>query len=364
MCKQRWFFAAVALAMWEAQIAVAEQIAWVDWRIPLASGVALGGWPDGVQVDVTAIAASGTVNPIEFEQLGFAQFVGTFPFGDTRVPFTNYWTEGTPKPYTGNTLVSNAPTPYELVALDKPGTITVTFSKPVIKPLMAILSLGTSTIPVTYSFDKPFTILSGGQGFWGRGTAIQVNNTLTGREFHGLIQFEGTVSSISWTSSPEENWHAFTLGLACYVPDGETTTFARWSQTFPTAATWNATLGSLPGMDFEGRTVRETDAGSGSDSCWYPGSIFPSLTDIPPAEATVGAGDLYIDTVGWTPAPVIYYQANGRLPCEFVSRQQVQMKCPDGSFRSFGDVRVLKGGIRSTSVTSYRDGHTASRRWP
>ncbi|KPJ90149.1 MAG: hypothetical protein AMJ53_14715, partial [Gammaproteobacteria bacterium SG8_11] len=35
---------------------------------------------------------------------------------------------------------------------------------------------------------------------------------LTGNELHAAIQFNGLVSQITWTSSPNEYWHGFTFG--------------------------------------------------------------------------------------------------------------------------------------------------------
>jgi hypothetical protein len=349
--------------------------------------MALGQFGDGVQIRITATPnPGGTVNPIEFEQLGLGQLFGTLPFGDTRVPFNNYWTEGSPKPYTGNALVSNAPTAYEMVALDQAGTFTVTFDKPVIRPLMAIVSLGTASAPVTWAFDKPFTVLSSGQGFWGSGTASVTPTSITGREFHGLIQFEGTITSITWSSSREENWQGFTFGQACYVPSGESIRFADcskgiascWGPTWPTTGMWVATLNRSPGQDFSGRYVREVTAGPGTDTCWFSSSDFPALNAIPaeyektPIE--VDQNNEYRDVVGLIgsaahPSAASYYRDRGRAPCQFTVPQRMEMLCPDGSWKPFVDHNTLSGGVTSNSVWSSRVGPNATvierqfRRW-
>lgn len=137
---------------------------------------------------------------------------------------TNYWTEATPAPYTGNALVDNAPTASELLALNLATTNTITFGQSVANPLMAIVSQGRSGLPVEYDFDTPFTVLSEGRGYWGDGSyTTGTGDILTGRELHGVIQFQGVVSSIAW-SSTSEYWHGFTFGLvdAASVPEPAT----------------------------------------------------------------------------------------------------------------------------------------------
>ena len=134
---------------------------------------------------------------------------------------TNYWIEKTPPPYTGNTIVDNSPTASEVIALSRSSiTNTLTFTPAVTDPIIAIVSLGRPTIEVSYSFNTSFTLLSEGEGYWGKDAdGVQIEgNTLKGEEFHGVIQFIGTISSISWVSSPVEYWHGFTVGVAKTAP--------------------------------------------------------------------------------------------------------------------------------------------------
>jgi hypothetical protein len=84
---------------------------------------------------------------------------------------------------------------------------------------MAIVSLGQLGLPVTYDFDTPFSVLSEGQGYWGDGSyVLGVGDQLTGSELHSVIRFPGSITSISWTSSPYENWHGITVGTAVPEP--------------------------------------------------------------------------------------------------------------------------------------------------
>lgn len=179
-------------------------IQWTDWTSSnLASAAGSAG---GVGISFT-----GT---LQFAQLGFGIMVGG---GASSI--TDYWTEGVPAAYTGNAVVGNRPPGYELLAFNLPSTNTLVFTVPVVNPLMAIVSQGQAGLPVTYDFDTPFTLLSEGQGFWGNGTfTLGAGDVLIGRELHAVIQFQGTVSQIQWTST-QENWHGFTIGLAAAVPE-------------------------------------------------------------------------------------------------------------------------------------------------
>lgn len=132
---------------------------------------------------------------------------------------TNFWT-GTA--YT-NGGVSNAPTNCEQVSLNSATSITVTFSSAVNTLYMALLSVGQAGLAVTYDFDQPFSIDSEGLGFFGDDATnglLGAGDTLTMREFHGVLRFAAPVTRLSFTTAPAENWHAFTFGTpAGVVPE-------------------------------------------------------------------------------------------------------------------------------------------------
>lgn len=177
-----------------SQLASASLITWADWTSAFtgAAGSAAG-TIGGVNV--------GYTGDVTFAQLGAG---------------IDYWTEGANHPYTDSPVVDNAPTPAELIATSLAGvTNTITFSQSVVNPIFAIVSQGQPGVPVTYNFDRPFTVLSEGLGYWGDGTyTLGLGDTLTGRELHAAIQFVGTVNSISWVAEDPEYWHGFTIGLA------------------------------------------------------------------------------------------------------------------------------------------------------
>jgi hypothetical protein len=138
---------------------------------------------------------------------------------------TNYWAFNSGI-YTAFPTADNPPPDSDIIRLTggtNTGVQTITFSAPVTNPVMAILSLGQPGLPRTYVFgDEDFTILNSGQGHWGGNPAGSLfedaGNVLRGIEGHGLIQFNGTFTSINWTIPLAENWHGFQVGVA-QVPE-------------------------------------------------------------------------------------------------------------------------------------------------
>ena len=121
--------------------------------------------------------------------------------------------------YTNPPAVTNSPGTADAIRIIGPGTYTIVFSAPVTNPILAILSLGgTSTIKLTF-VNQPVVLLKTGPGNWGTGTPLVVlNNTVTGKEGNGLIQFPGTMTSLTFTSDLAENWWGFTVGVPIPIP--------------------------------------------------------------------------------------------------------------------------------------------------
>jgi len=176
-------------------------ISWTDWTS--ASSGNLG-------------SASGTITLPDLSTVSVS-YTGEVLFAQTGLG-TNYWNPSTP--YT-STTVSNPPPASEMIALEGGNATvnTITFSVPVVNPVMGIVSLGTPWLTTQYHFSTPFDILSSGPGFWGNGPLLELpGNILEGKEGHGTIQFLGTHTSISWTVPTFEHWHGSTFGITGSAP--------------------------------------------------------------------------------------------------------------------------------------------------
>lgn len=195
--------AAVA-ALTLAASAGATPVDWTDWTSLSTNQLTATGNMGGVGVTIQAGTAMN----------GVSQLSGPGP------NCLNYWTEPNPsdKPYTGGS-VSNAPTACEQIGLNSANRLTVSFSSAVTDLYMAILSAGQPGLPIAYTFDQAFTVDSEGEGYWGNDATngVVVGNTITMREFHGLLHFNAPVTSLT-ISTGAENWHAITFGAGT-VPE-------------------------------------------------------------------------------------------------------------------------------------------------
>jgi hypothetical protein len=187
-------------------LSTAATISWVDWTSAV-NGSNTSNWLG---------TASGEMNTSN--GLVGVEYAGHIWSAQTE-PNSYWWTEGTPAPYTGNSVIDNAPETSDIIRLQYSGsTNTITFSQAVYMPVMALVSVGQTGLPVSYDFDRSFTLLSEGAGFYGDGTWSQTGNSLVGEEAHGAIQFDGWVSSITWSNDANELWHGFTVGATQLEP--------------------------------------------------------------------------------------------------------------------------------------------------
>jgi len=98
---------------------------------------------------------------------------------------------------------------------------TVTFTTPVVNPILAIWSLGQPGVQARFQFPagQPFAIQGGGPNSEFGGASIFAGGscpalTVCGNEGNGVVQLTGTFSSISWTNPIFEGYYAFTIGVA------------------------------------------------------------------------------------------------------------------------------------------------------
>jgi hypothetical protein len=160
------------------------------------------------------LPASGTIT-VTYAGEVYQPFLPTQPM-DYFLPATTYT----------SAAVGNPPTEDDGIILQQGGTATVntlTFSQPVTNPVFAIMSLGNSQDGTAcfYEFGaygESFTILQQGMGVMaGPGTLVDADGGLTGNDGDGLVQLDGTFSTIKWTDPIVgcEGFgdHGFTVGI-------------------------------------------------------------------------------------------------------------------------------------------------------
>jgi hypothetical protein len=99
-------------------------------------------------------------------------------------------------------------------------TDTLTFSEPVTNPVLAIYNLGTAFAEESASilFSAPFAVLSsglnaaGGGSYWGNEVFVAVDGGVSGVGANGVVELEGTFSSVQWTN-PDDTPYASYTGL-------------------------------------------------------------------------------------------------------------------------------------------------------
>jgi hypothetical protein len=190
---------AVASPSWAATVD------WADWTSSTPT-----------TVSGTVTAGSSTVG-VDYSgaQYAFTQLNNTG---------TNYYSPTAPYLSAG---VSNAPGTTDIIALSSAGTSTITFSQAVVNPLIALVSWNGAHVTFGGGADAQaydIQYLSSGCGFWGCGTyANPTANSFDGvGELHGVIELQGTYTSISFTDTTPENWHGLTVGfesIASSVPE-------------------------------------------------------------------------------------------------------------------------------------------------
>jgi len=88
------------------------------------------------------------------------------------------------------------------------------FGSPVVNPVFAIWSLGAPGAEASLNFNATPTFEAGGPNSQFGGLPITVSgNTVSGTEGNGVVQFTGTFSSLSWTTTIE-NFYGFTVGVS------------------------------------------------------------------------------------------------------------------------------------------------------
>ena len=121
--------------------------------------------------------------------------------------------------YADGTVVANGPSSTNGIVVLNGGNTnvqTITFSTPVVDPVMAIWSLGEGGINASFDFTNatPVFVAGGVSVEYGGSSIVVSGSDVSGNEGNGTVQFIGTYSSISWTNPTFENWYGFDVGVA------------------------------------------------------------------------------------------------------------------------------------------------------
>jgi hypothetical protein len=200
----KWLLAVIAAT----QIAIGAPVFWTDWTSS-TDGTAAG----------TITTSSGTVGVTYTGNIWFAQTDGGI----------NYWSPSAP--YI-SADVDNAPPAFDIIAINGGLMNTVTFSEPVLNPLLAIASLNGPGF--AFEGSPSLEVLSSGCGYWGCGTLQAVGNTITtvgGGEGHGVVRLNGVYTSFTF-SGGAETWRGIQVGITD-IADG----------TVPEPGTWAMLVG-------------------------------------------------------------------------------------------------------------------------
>jgi len=190
--------------------AFAGPVTWTQWTGATAgtNGSATG------TMGSTTVSYSGQTSGLG---IGYAGTVGSFYPGESG---TNWGPAGS---YTGGGVDNAPPTSGNLVSLEGGNSDeieTITFSSAVNDPYLAIWSLGAGGNTASFVFSNPFSIVACGPSTeYGGGCVTESGNTLFGTEGNGVIQFAGSITSISFTTPDYENWYGFTAGETSATPE-------------------------------------------------------------------------------------------------------------------------------------------------
>lgn len=167
-------------------------------------------WTSWNSADVAGVY--GLIGPVAVD------YVGTYStYENSAASGINFWSPS--GAYSQNGVI--APTNRGLIRFVGAAGGTINFSSAVVNPFIAFNSVGQPRVGVTYDFQgAPFTVVSNnnaGGAYWGPGSYTTSGSTLTGNEFSGVVQFTGTYSSLSFTTTAE-NWHGITVGIESLAP--------------------------------------------------------------------------------------------------------------------------------------------------
>lgn len=180
--------------------AAAQAVSWTDWltQTPIVENTAT--------VAGTILVGGTSVDISYTGEVTFTQLTTS----------TNYWLPRTT--FLGATLTDASPITSDLITLNGGLgiTSTFTFATPVVNPFISIVSAGRPGLPVDFIFSATPTIVAGGGGAFGGGPLVPLPGEpdgVRGLEGNGTVRFDGTFSTLSFTTVGGEFWSGITVGI-------------------------------------------------------------------------------------------------------------------------------------------------------
>lgn len=204
-CLSKTLFAVAACLLAGSTMSRAAQIYWSDWTNKVV------GTPSGGSAVGTLSGLGVTVNYTG--EVDGPRSDGAFPSWNPASTYSGGFVGNAPIASYGSIILTGGQ-----------GVVdTVSFSKAVVDPVMAIWSLGNGGDTASFNFQTtaPITIEAGGPSAeYGGNSIVGSGSTISGTEGNGTIEFHGTFSQISFTTTLEfQQGYAFTIGAASVVPE-------------------------------------------------------------------------------------------------------------------------------------------------
>ena len=142
--------------------------------------------------------------------------------GSTPASLTNgdYYYNNANTGYTAASGTYGGLNPTDMLQVINSSSYTINFGgASILNPYLALVSIGQTGLPVTYTFTgpngaAPVSVVSYGSNYWGYGSYTVNGNQFTGREYNGILQLAGSFTSLTVTTNPGENWHGFNIGVS------------------------------------------------------------------------------------------------------------------------------------------------------
>jgi hypothetical protein len=198
--KRAFALVAAACLLALAGTVSAAPVYWADWT------TATPGDPD------TVVGTLTCPGPESVE----VTYAGNYLFALVNNTGANYWQPAAS--FHDHGLVDNEPALKDIVGpLGGDETRhSLTFSQPVVDPVIAVVDLGNRKGPILFEFESSFDIVCTGSG--GRAIVKSSDCVLSGEGGDGTIRFPGTYTEIGWTIPIDTDWHGFTVGV-CGIGD-------------------------------------------------------------------------------------------------------------------------------------------------